>query len=276
MVTLGSVVFALSVSLFMDPYDIVPGGVTGIAMLLHTKLDVIPLGTMALLLNVPLLLLAWFFLGHRFLLYTIYGTVVSSVLIDLTARWLPPVQTETILAGVAGGVLMGIGLGLVFSRGATTGGSDIIARLLKLVFPHINIGRLMLAFDGLIVLASMAVFGNINVGLYSGIALFISSRGMDALLYGLNIERMAYVISDKCDEIVREIDAQLGRGATLLHAEGAYRRQSSHVILCAFKRQQIAQLKHLVKVIDPDAFLIVAEAHEVLGEGFKDYEKNAL
>ncbi|MDR0325975.1 MAG: YitT family protein [Oscillospiraceae bacterium] len=272
-ISLGSTVFALSVALLLDPYGIVPGGVTGIAMLLCELFPVLPLGLTVLVINIPLFLLSWRLLGHRFLLYTGFGTLVSSLLIDAFAN-VPPIKTEPLLAGVFGGLLMGAGLGLVFTKGATTGGSDIIARLLKFPFPHIQIGRLMLAFDGFVVIAAGFVFGSVNHMLYAVITLYICMQAIDGILYGLNIERMAFIISDRIPDIVEKISERLGRGATLLHGEGAYSGAERRIILCAIKRQQIMDLKNLVKESDPKAFVILTEAHEVLGEGFGDYEKH--
>jgi uncharacterized membrane-anchored protein YitT (DUF2179 family) len=272
-IALGGAIFALSVTLLLDPYGIVPGGVTGIAMLLCELFPFLPLGMTVLVLNIPLFLLGWRLLGHRFLLYTGFGTVVSSILIDVFARLPLAVETEPLLAGVFGGLLMGVGLGLVFMKGATTGGSDIIARLLKFPFPHVQIGKLMLAFDGCVVIAAGFVFGSVNHMLYAVITLFIGARAMDGILYGLNIERMAFIISGRIPDILEKISNDLGRGATLLHGEGAFTGTDRKIILCAIKRQQIMDLKTLVKETDPKAFVILTEAHEVLGEGFMDYEK---
>jgi uncharacterized membrane-anchored protein YitT (DUF2179 family) len=174
---------------------------------------------------------------------------------------------------VFGGLLMGAGLGLVFLKGATTGGSDIIARLLKFPFPHVQIGKLMLAFDGFVVVAAGFVFGSVNHMLYAVIALYISVQALDGILYGLNVERLAFIISDRIPDIAEKISEHLGRGATLLRGEGAYTGTERKIALCAIKRQQIAELKKLVKESDPGAFVILTEANEVLGEGFADYDK---
>ncbi|MCL2003120.1 MAG: YitT family protein [Oscillospiraceae bacterium] len=272
-IALGAALFALSVTLLLDPYGIVPGGVTGIAMLLCALFPVLPLGMTVLVLNIPLFLLGWRLLGHRFLLYTGFGTLVCAVLIDGFARLPLTVDTEPLLAGVFGGLLMGAGLGLVFLKGATTGGSDIIARLLKIPLPHIQIGKLMLAFDGCVVVAAGFVFGSVNHMLYAVITLFIGAKTLDGILYGLNVERLAFIISDRVSDIVEAISARLGRGVTLLHGEGAYTGRERKIVLCAVKRQQITDLKNLVRESDPAAFIILTEANEVLGEGFTDYDK---
>ncbi len=279
-ITIGSAVFACSVSLVLEPFNIVPGGFTGIAMLIYSQWQGLSIGTLAFLLNVPLLALSFIFLGRKFLFYTAFGTMMSSIMINVTASfepWFTPENTtDRMLVAVAGGVLMGVGLGLVFLRGGTTGGSDIVSRLLKLLFPHVQMGRIMFAFDGCLVVVSMIVFRDKYVGLYATICLFISSQIMDALLYGLVTERVAYVISDKYEEIAKELDAQLGRGCTFLQGEGAYSRAPRTVILCALKRQQISLFKAIVVSVDPGAFFILSEANEVLGEGFRAYDKHGL
>lgn len=272
-IALGGIVFAVAVTLLLDPYGIVPGGVTGVAMLLCELFPSLPLGMTVLGINIPLFLLAWRFLGHRFLIYTGFGTLISSLLIDLVPRALPKVETDPLLAGVFGGLLMGVGLGLIFSRGATTGGSDIIARLLKIPLPHVQLGKLMMVFDGCVAVAAGFVFGSLNNMLYAVITLYISTQTVDGILYGMNIERLAFIISERSGEIVERITGRLQRGATVLHGEGAYTGAVRNTIMCAIKRQQIASLKALVKETDPKAFLILTEAHEVLGEGFLDYDQ---
>jgi len=275
-ITLGGALMALAINYFLAPHHIVPGGVTGLAMMAHYLWDAIPIGAAILVINLPLFILSWRFAGRRFLLYTVYGTVVSSVLIDLTVPYLPPNDMEPLLTAVFGGVVMGAGLGLVFTRGATTGGSDVAARLLKLVIPHMQMGKLMLAVDLVVITLAGFVFGDVKNALYAVVTLYVAVTATDAILYGLNTARVAYVVSGRPDDVVRAIGAALGRGATLLHGEGSYTGEAKKVILCAVGRTQIARLKEAVKSTDPDAFVILSEAHEVLGEGFRDYDKNAL
>lgn len=267
-ITLGAAVYAFAVATLLEPYGIVPGGVTGLSMLLCHIFPVLPLGTTILVINTPLFILAWKFLGRQFVLYTAYGTVAASLLIDLAGGIVPQVEIEPMLAGVFGGLLMGAGLGLVFTKGATTGGSDIIARLLKLLLPSVQMGKLILAFDGIVCILSGIVFGSINNMLFAAITLFISSRALDGILYGMNIERVAYIVTERPEEIARAIGTRIQRGATLLHGEGAFSGNPRKLILCAIKRQQIAQLKNMVKEMDENAFLILTEANEIYGEGF--------
>lgn len=272
-IAFGASVFAAAVALMLEPYGIVPGGVTGISMLINHLFPVLPISTLILAINVPLLIISWRMLGTRFLFYTGFGTVVSAVMIDVFPMLLPVLDTESFLAGVFGGLLAGLGMGLVFMKGATTGGSDIIARLLKFPFPGMNIGRLVLLFDGFVVLLTGIVYGSINNMLYTVITLYISSQAIDGIVYGLNVERLVFIISEDIPGIVEAISEKLRRGATLLHGEGSYTGNERKIILCAVKSQQIAALKNIVKEADPNAFMIVTEANEVLGEGFGDYSE---
>lgn len=270
-IALGSAIFAAAVGLILEPYGIVPGGVTGISMLISHIFPVLPISILILVINAPLLIVSFRMLGVRFLVYSGFGTAVSAVMIDVFPMILPTLETEPLLAGIYGGLLSGAGLGLVFIKGATTGGSDIVARLLKIPFPGMNIGRLIMIFDGCVVLMTGIVFGSINNMLYTVITLFISTQVIDGILYGLNVERLVFIISEHIPQIVDAISQKLGRGATLLHGEGTYTGKERKIILCAVKRQQIAALKNLIKDTDPNAFMIVTEANEVLGEGFGDY-----
>ena len=273
-VATGSAIFALSVVLLLNPYNIVPGGITGISMLIFELFPVLPIGTMILILNVPVFIISWRLLGREFLLYSGFGILISSILIDVLGNVLPPIEIEPFLAAIFGGLLMGIGLGIMLMRGATTGGSSMIARLLKIPFPSMNIGSLLLIIDGVIAIAAGFVFGSANNMLYAIITIYISAKAIDGLLYGLNVERMAFIISEHIPEIVKEISARLHRGATILHGEGSYSGEERKIILCAVKRQQIATLKNLIKEVDPKAFMILTEAYEVLGEGFGDHNSN--
>jgi len=272
-ITAGSAVYAFAVSVLLEPRRIVPGGIAGLSMVVCDIFPVLPLGAVIIAFNVPLFILAWRFLGHSFLLRTVYGTVAASAAIELFGGMLargviPPIDTEPLLAGIFGGLLMGCGLGLVFIRGATTGGSDIIARLLKLVFPGTQLGKLLLAFDGVVVTLSGVVFGSVNAALFAAVALYVSARALDGILYGMNIERVAYIVTGRPVEIARAIGEKMQRGATLLHGEGAFSGNPKKLILCAIKRQQITALKSLVMEMDPGAFLILSEANEIYGEGF--------
>lgn len=271
--TAGSAVYAFGFNCFFVPNDIAYGGVTGIAMILNAIFGVPPVGVLIILLNVPLFLVSWRLLGGRFLVRSLFAMLVSSVMIDgLAAVYTFPVM-EPLLACIYGGVLLGVALGVIFLKDATTGGTDIAARLLKLKFAYLPMGRLILFLDLFIIAAAALVFRNVNSALYGIIALYISAIVMDFVFYGLDYAKVAYIISDRHKQIADAIQSDLDRGVTLLHGEGAYSGETKRVILCAFKKQQIVDLKNLVKATDPDAFMIVCEAHEVLGFGFGSYDK---
>ncbi len=266
-VVAGSLCYGGSVALFSAPNNIAPGGLSGL-MTLANYLWGLPIGTMVLVANVPLLIVAWLKLGRSFALRTLVGTVVSSVLIDLAGGFLPAFEGDRLLAAIFGGVLAGTGLGLIFSRGMTTGGADIIARLLERRWPHIPIGRLLLLVDGAVIALSAAVYGEMESPLYAIVLVFISSVITDRLVYGGRRGAMALIISRKQEDITRRILADLSRGVTLLDATGAYTRDAGQVILCAVRRPEFYTLKQLVYTTDPDAFVLLVAADEVLGQGF--------
>ena len=265
---LGSVLYALSVNIFTAPNQIAPGGVTGVATLLNYVWGA-PIGTMILLINLPLLLAAWFRLGKACTVRTLIVTVLSSTVIDATASFLPPFQGDRMLVALFGGVLAGAGLGLIYMRGATTGGTEVVARLLERKFRHIPIGRLILLVDALVVAASALVYRNVETALYAMVLIFVSSSLMDALVYGGDKGKMLLIMSRKEREIADEILNRMERGVTILNATGAYTGGERRVLLCAVRRSEMYQLRSIVMDIDPGAFLIVVSTDEVLGEGFK-------
>ncbi len=268
---LGSICYALSVNVFSAPNQIAPGGVTGVATLLNYAFH-LPIGAMILVINLPLLIAAWRKCGVGFTVRTLIVTVLSSVVIDVTARFLPPFRGEMILVALFGGVLSGAGLGLIYMRGATTGGSEIVARLLERRLRHVPIGRLILLVDAVVVAVSALVYRQIESALYALILIFVSSLVMDAIVYGGEKGKMLLIMSRREELIARRILQQMGRGVTLLNATGAYTGTDKRVLLCAVRRSEVYQLRTIVQDTDPDAFLIVVSTEEVLGEGFKSIE----
>ena len=268
---LGSICYALSVNVFSAPNQIAPGGVTGVATLLNYAFH-LPIGAMILVINLPLLIAAWRKCGVGFTVRTLIVTVLSSVVIDVTARFLPPFRGEMILVALFGGVLSGAGLGLIYMRGATTGGSEIVARLLERRLRHVPIGRLILLVDAVVVAVSALVYRQIESALYALILIFVSSLVMDAIVYGGEKGKMLLIMSRREELIARRILQQMGRGVTLLNATGAYTGTDKRVLLCAVRRSEVYQLRTIVQDTDPDAFLVVVSTEEVLGEGFKSIE----
>ena len=274
-ITLGAVIYALAFDWFVAPNQIAMGGVTGLAQSVNALVPVLPVGVRSILVNVPLFLAGWRLLGGRLLVSSLYAMAVSSLAIDVIA-WMhtfPPM--DPILATLYGGAGMGVGLGLVFSQGATTGGTDIIGKLLKLKFPWLPIGKLVMIPDMVVVILAAVVFGTVNAALYGLIQMYLLSKVMDMILYGWDTSRVAYIITDRWEETVRGL-LDMNRGVTLLQGKGAYTGAEKQVLLVAFRQREIVPIKRMLREIDPKAFFIVCDAHEILGEGFGDYQKEEI
>ena len=272
---LGSAVFALGFSLFLQPNDMSPGGISGLAMVAVELLGFGSTGTLSILINLPLFVLGGLKIGKRFFAGSLLGMLLSSVLIDAFAA-VPFTATEPLLAALYGGVLCGLGLGVVFMSGTSTGGSDILVRLLKLKYRNVPIGQISMCFDAFVVILTGLVFHDVSKALYTGITVFVCGQVLDAVIYRFDYSRVALIISREHEAIAEAIGKKLDRGATYLKAEGSYSRQDRMVVLTAVKKQQLAELKELVMDIDPDAFVIVQEAHQVLGDGFARYSRDSL
>ena len=274
-ITLGAVIYALAFDWFVAPNQIAMGGVTGLAQIVNALVPVLPVGVLSILVNVPLFLAGWRLLGGRLLVSSLYAMAVSSLAIDVIA-WMhtfPPM--DPILATLYGGAGMGVGLGLVFSQGATTGGTDIIGKLLKLIFPWLPIGKLVMIPDMVVVILAAGVFGTVNAALYGLIQMYLLSKVMDMILYGWDTSRVAYIITDRWEETVQGL-LDMNRGVTLLQGKGAYTGAEKQVLLVAFRQREIVPIKRMLREIDPKAFFIVCDAHEILGEGFGDYQKEEI
>ena len=274
-ITLGAVIYALAFDWFVDPNQLAMGGVTGLAQIVNALVPVLPVGVLSILVNVPLFLAGWRLLGGRLLVSSLYAMAVSSLAIDVIA-WMhtfPPM--DPILATLYGGAGMGVGLGLVFSQGATTGGTDIIGKLLKLKFPWLPIGKLVMIPDMVVVILAAVVFGTVNAALYGLIQMYLLSKVMDMILYGWDTSRVAYIITDRWEETVQGL-LDMNRGVTLLQGKGAYTGAEKQVLLVAFRQREIVPIKRMLREIDPKAFFIVCDAHEILGEGFGDYQKEEI
>ena len=265
-ITLGAVIYALAFDWFVAPNQIAMGGVTGLAQIVNALVPVLPVGVLSILVNVPLFLAGWRLLGGRLLVSSLYAMAVSSLAIDVIA-WMhtfPPM--DPILATLYGGAGMGVGLGLVFSQGATTGGTDIIGKLLKLKFPWLPIGKLVMIPDMVVVILAAVVFGTVNAALYGLIQMYLLSKVMDMILYGWDTSRVAYIITDRWEETVQGL-LDMNRGVTLLQGKGAY---------TGAEKRELVPIKRMLREIDPKAFFIVCDAHEILGEGFGDYQKEEI
>lgn len=272
---IGCMIFGLGFDLFLVPNDLNAGGISGLAMVIVHLANFGTIGIVTAVVNLPLFILAGVKIGKKFFFASLLGMLLSSVSIDLFAM-LPRPNTEPLIGALYGGAICGFGLGLVFSAGGSTGGSDIIVRLLKKKWPNVPIGIITTCFDFGVAALTGLVFWDVQRALYSGVAIFVVGRVIDAVVYSFDYSRVALIISRKYETIAEGIAHQLDKGVTFLEGQGYYTRTDTKVILTAVKRQQLAELKELVVSIDPNAFIIVQEAHQVLGDGFSRYSKDAL
>lgn len=275
-ICLGSLLYSLAFVAFFQANQVAMAGVTGLAQVGNALLPILSVGLLTFLLNVPIFLAGWRLLGFHLLASSLFSMAVSSAAIDLFALLWRFSPMDPMLASLCGGALMGLGLGMIFAQGATSGGTDIIARLLKLKLPWLPLGKLVLIPD-LSVLALVALaFGRLETALYGGVAMFVSSRVMDTVLYGMDVSKVAYIVSDRWQEIAEVLMHQQGRGVTILQGEGAYTGAEKRVLLIAFKQREIVTIKRQVHEVDEGAFLIVCDAREVLGEGFGTYRRDEI
>ena len=276
LVTIGCILYAAGVSLFLAPSELASGGVSGIAIIINSIIDFLPTGTWVVILNVPIMIAGVWKLGAKILLPTFYALGVSAVAMNLFEPFFPPVTDNVLLACVGGAVLVAAGIGLVFRGGATTAGTDIIVKLLRLKFQHISTGAIFLFTDGLICLASGLVFGDIDKALYAGIAVFIQMYVLNMVLYGSDEARMVYIISERDEEIAERLLKEVDAGATFLRGNGAYTGKDRKVLMCALRMRAVPQAREIIKQVDSDAFVIVTKATSVFGEGFKSHVEDDL
>ena len=272
---LGSTIFALGFSLFLEPNNINSGGISGLAQAVAHIIGIQNVGLLSVLLNLPLFLIGGIRVGKRFFAGSLIGMLVSGVLIDLFVSISIGFQ-DALVSGIYGGLLCGLGIGVVFAAGTSTGGSDILVRLLKLHYRNVPIGMISMTFDALVVILTGIVFHDISRALYSGIAVFITGQVMDIVVYRFDYSKVAIIISDQAEAIAKAVAEKLDRGVTFLDGQGYYTRQDKKVVLTVVKKGQLADLKELVMERDEAAFVIVQEAHQVLGDGFSHYSKDAL
>ena len=271
----GCLLFSLGFNLFLVPNGLNAGGISGLAMVFTSFTQLGTVGLLTAIVNIPLFVIAGKKIGKKFFWYSLVGMLINSLTIDALAL-LPTPETEPLIGALYGGAICGLGLGIVFSTGASTGGSDIINRLLKLRYQNVPIGVITIAFDLSVAALTGLAYRDVSCMLYSGVAIFVSGRVMDTVVYSFDYSKVVLIISRQHDAIAKAITVQLERGVTYLQGEGYYSGMDTKVILTAVKRHQLAELKAKVAVIDPDAFVIVQEAHQVLGDGFSRYSKDAL
>lgn len=269
-ITFAACIYAVGISMFLDPNNLAPGGLTGAAVIL-TRIIPITLGTLIVIMNIPIMILgAWKF-GARFTLSTLYTLVVSSAFMEIFERMGYVVTHDKILAALVGGTLMGAGMGLCLRMETTTGGIDIIIKVLRQKYRQVKSGEMYLIIDGLILAAAALYFKDIEVSMYAGVAIVISTYILDKVLYGSDEAKLVYIVSNKRKIIATRMMVELNMGVTLVEGKGAYNMENTEVIMCVMHKQNLTKVRNLVSEVDPEAFMIVSSATEVFGEGFKGH-----
>lgn len=265
---LGSAFYAFGFCFFIEPNNISPGGVTGIAAIINYLFG-LPTGLVLFALNIPLLILGFKKIGGTFIIKTLFVTVITSVFIDLFAVFVPVFYGERLLAALFGGALSGLGLATVMLRGATTGGVDILAKVIRLRFPYLSMGRLVLILDGFVILLATLCYRDIETALFTVVSIFVSSRVMDTILYGSDKGRLIFIITTKGNEMSKALFDSINRGTTVLSAMGGYNRQEKEALLCAVRQQEVNKAIGTIKTTDPEAFTIVTLTGGIFGFGFE-------
>ena len=265
---LGSIIYSIAIPVFISPAHISPGGFTGVALIFNFLFS-IPTGFLIFIFNIPVFLIGYKKIGQSFILKTAVVTFLISLFLDVSERYVMPFGGDKILSAVFGGIFIGLGLGIILLRGATTGGVDIIAKLINDKKPHFSIGRIILISDITVVTLSVVCYRDFSGALYSVITIYITSIVLDGVLYGGNKGKFIFVISEKGDSISESILKNVGRGVTLVEGMGAYTKGKRTVLMCAIRRQEIAVFYTTVKSVDENAFIIVCDAGEIDGNGFK-------
>lgn len=266
-IVLGCVLYALGISVFLQPNLIAPGGFSGIAVILN-HITQIKTGTIMLILNIPVAVIGYKKLGKEFMGKTIFCVILSSIFMNIFTIFID-FEVEPLIASIYGGILIGAGIGLCFSVDSSTGGTDIITRIIRNYKPHLSLGQIMILLDIIVIILGVFVFKDINVALYAIITIYISSKLIDSVIEGPDLAKLIYIISNYNEEISLQINEKLKRGSTILYGKGAYTKTTKQVLICAVKRQQIPKIKEIASAIDRECFVIVTDVREVLGYGFK-------
>ncbi len=268
---IGSFIFAVSINVFLSPNNIVPSGLTGVSTMINYLFG-LPIGIMTIILNIPLFIWGIIETGYASIAKTMVATVMSSAAVDITKPFLPQYKGDLLLACLFGGALCGIGLGLVFARGGTTGGTDLIASLTSHYIRSMSIGNLILMINLVIVLTSALIYKNLESPMYAVIFIFVSTKIIDNVLYGINrgMGKTMFIISDKHEEIAKKIMSDIGRGVTAIKSRGVYSNKEGEMLMCAVDRHQVYKTYDIIHSIDPNAFIIVGAMGEIVGRGFEN------
>lgn len=265
-------IYSMGVQIFTRPYQIAPGGLTGIATIME-YLWGLPIGFMTLVMNVPLLILSWIYISKEFTIRTTISTILFSICLDFFVVWMPEYPSASpiapLMASLFGGILMGIGNAIVYMSHSTSGGTAIISALLQKKFPQWPIGKLLIVANLMVVGISMVVYNNIDTAIFASICIYISGIVMDNMIYGLNTNRLLFIISEKSEAIQQKILNDMHRGVTILKGEGAYKHAEKNIIFCVVSKAQFFQVRKITKEMDKHAFIVGCEAGDVLGKGFK-------
>ena len=282
LITTGCIIMAIALNVFLVPYRIAPGGVSGIATVIyHLTSGKMPVGLTMLLINIPLFILGYNNIGKGFIIKTVYGTVILSLFIDLSEPFLHALinkyllsidqslsQPDLLLYSLFGGFLIGVGLGLVLAAGATTGGTDLAASIIHRIIQTQSVGQILMLIDGLVIVFATVAFRSFKLGLYAIVSMYITSKVVDTIVEGISISKGIFIISDKWDEISKSILVSINRGVTSFYGKGMYSNIDRQILLCVAKRNEIPRIKSIVKEIDKNAFIFVSDMKEVFGEGF--------
>lgn len=264
----GAAIMAFGVASFLLPNQLSSGGISGIATITYYLLK-IPMGTMIIAINIPLFIFAAYRIGKKFLIKSLIGTISLSVFIDILDKF-PPITTDRFLACIYGGVIIGIGTAIILKANSSTGGTELVANLIKTYNPHKSISRYLTIIDIIIVLLNVIFFGKIEIGLYSAITIYLYGKLVDIVFEGIYFTKLVFIISDKNEEISKAIGNEVKRGVTGLYGKGMYSGKDKLILMSAASRRDIYKIKELARNIDPKSFIVVANAREVLGKGFKE------
>ncbi len=268
LITIGCVIAGIGTALFLLPNRLSSGGFAGIATILYYFFN-IPMGTTIIVMNIPLFIISYFRLGKEFLLKGIYATLLYSKMIDVFSM-ITTFTDDRFLDSIYGGILIGIGLGLVFKARASTGGTDLIVQIIKSFSNKVRTSNTLAIMDGIIVFANLIFFKQIEIGLYSAISIYIIGKMIDLVFEGINFSKMMYIVSDKYEEIAEKINLDIESGATGLYGKGMYTSKERTILMCITKRRNVMTIKNMAMEIDPNAFIIITDAREVYGLGFKN------
>lgn len=265
---LGALIMAAGVSLFLLPNQLSSGGIAGVATILYYLLD-IPMGTVIIAINIPLFLFSMYKVGKMFFLKSTLGTVAMSVFIDLLDK-IEPLTNDRFLACIYGGILLGLGTTLLLKAESSTGGSDLISYIAKKYKPTVRSGNIIVIIDIIIIALNVIFFKEIEIGLYSAIAIYIMGKIIDIFFEGINFTKLMIIVSNKSEEIAKQIDQKVARGSTGLYGKGMYTNENKLILMCAVYRKDVARIKIIAKEIDPKSFIVITNSREVVGQGFKN------